>query len=600
MRAKDSRSLHRASRQPGLLFLSALAGLLLVLAACGGSGGTPEGAGAGSDPCLTGCTIVADQASVLVGGAGGSIDFTPTDGSGASLHLVVPPGALSGPTTLTIVPTSFFPQNLHVLPGSVFSFGPAALVLAAPLTLTIQYDPGAVGALHESVLGLQAVVSGAWAEAPSTLDTGSRTVSGPMTALGVWGVLDGPVPPDNVIYVDAEAGGADDGSSWSDAFTTVQAAMAVATAGQQVWVATGTYLPASANATVMPLPDGVSAYGGFVGDEISLADRPVPPLPTVLSGDFNGDDTSDRTVNRTDNSVHVIDATAALNSLLLDGFMVMDGTAGAANGGGLFAQPADLTFGQAATLTLRNMTFSGNTAAGGSGGGVYNNYNLVQGSTAATITNCTFSGNQGNQGGGLAVSGFTVFAAITNSTFNDNGVTGSGGGVAISASDDAFVRLTNATFSGNTAASFGGAMYVISFSDATVVVANSIMQDNEAGSLGGGIVVIGEGGGAALTLVGTAMSGNIGGSWPDTYVGSVFASDIYPAGYPCTAPITFVAGPNGELCLDPANSCSTYMGVDPLSDAAFTAAGLDWRAMTTDINGTLDTSPVDPGRHYFP
>jgi hypothetical protein len=48
---------------------------------------------------------------------------------------------------------------------------------------------------------------------------------------------------DSPIYVNAAAAGGDNGSSWQDAYTDLQAAFAAASAGQQIWVAAGVYKP---------------------------------------------------------------------------------------------------------------------------------------------------------------------------------------------------------------------------------------------------------------------------------------------------------------------------------------------------------------------
>ena len=57
-----------------------------------------------------------------------------------------------------------------------------------------------------------------------------------------------PPLPANVIAVDKDAMGANNGSTWADAYTTVQTALSAATAGKEIWIAEGTYKPLS-NAT---------------------------------------------------------------------------------------------------------------------------------------------------------------------------------------------------------------------------------------------------------------------------------------------------------------------------------------------------------------
>jgi len=48
-----------------------------------------------------------------------------------------------------------------------------------------------------------------------------------------------------VIYVDANAGGGGDGSSWVNAYTNLQSALDVAITGNSIWVAAGTYKPST-------------------------------------------------------------------------------------------------------------------------------------------------------------------------------------------------------------------------------------------------------------------------------------------------------------------------------------------------------------------
>src|SRR5688572_27581736 len=131
-------------------------------------------------------------------------------------------------------------------------------------------------------------------------------------------------------YVDVSlATGANDGSSWSDAYQGVDGlanALAAAASGDEIWVAAGTYKPtASLTRTIsITLVNGVGVYGGFAGGETSLAERDPTANPTVLSGDLAGDDGSGI---HTDNSFHVIHGGSTGPDTVLDGFTITGGNA---------------------------------------------------------------------------------------------------------------------------------------------------------------------------------------------------------------------------------------------------------------------------------
>ncbi len=96
------------------------------------------------------------------------------------------------------------------------------------------------------------------------------------------------------IYVDVDATGANDGSSWEDAYTTLQPALDEAVAGDEIWVAAGTYKPTyecdpgNPRSATFQLKNGVALYGGFdpsVGDT-EFGDRDWAANATILSGDL--------------------------------------------------------------------------------------------------------------------------------------------------------------------------------------------------------------------------------------------------------------------------------------------------------------------------
>jgi len=294
-----------------------------------------------------------------------------------------------------------------------------------------------------------------------------------------------------VIHVKADATGTKNGHSWADAYTDLQAALAAAESGDEIWVAQGTYKPTTgADRTVsFVLEEGVGLYGGFAGAETELGQRSWEANATILSGDVGTTGTA------TDNSYHVV---VGADLVVLDGFRITGGNANGSGsfiqGGGMYNENCSPTvtnctftsntvigsglsslgggmYNSSSSPTVTNCTFSGNTAGGGwgSGGGMYNH------ESSPTVTNCTFSGNMAGGGGGM--SNYGGSPTVTNCTFSGNtagGGWGSGGGMY---NYDSSLTLTNCTFSGNTANDSGGGM---SNYTGSPTVSNCIFWDNSA------------------------------------------------------------------------------------------------------------------------
>lgn len=249
----------------------------------------------------------------------------------------------------------------------------------------------------------------------------------------------------NIIYVNHAAAGANNGSNWVDAFTSLSAALSVATAGQQVWVAAGTYKPSSTpdkNAT-FTLNSGVQVFGGFAGGETALAQRNFAIHVVVLDGDILGDGNGPG--SNTDNPYHVVTAN---NNSTIDGFTIQNGVA---NGAG----------------------------SDGQGGGMYVNNAVV------TVGNVIFQNNDG-QGGGLFVSGAaSAGTIIANSSFNNNSSSSDGGGMFTQ--NGANPILNSVTFTSNTAANTGGGMSNLNSSpNLTIVTFTS--NTVTTGAAGGGAI----------------------------------------------------------------------------------------------------------------
>jgi hypothetical protein len=79
-----------------------------------------------------------------------------------------------------------------------------------------------------------------------------------------------------ITYVAADATGADDGSSWQDAYTELWNALEHAKNGDSLFIKKGNYKTKKVGdyGPSMEIPSGVKLFGGFEGDETSLTERP--------------------------------------------------------------------------------------------------------------------------------------------------------------------------------------------------------------------------------------------------------------------------------------------------------------------------------------
>ena len=289
------------------------------------------------------------------------------------------------------------------------------------------------------------------------------------------------------IYVDHTATGSNAGSSWANAFTTLQAGLNLSSSDDEIWVAKGTYKPSEEIDGTTDTPreftfqmiNDVSIYGGFAGTETILSQRtdygPNETNETILSGDFDGDDVitgSGATLvitNNSENAYHVfhhLSTSGLTTSAKLDGFTIVGGNAnGSANpwndGGAIYNRTGQ-------TPTINNCYFTGNSASD-NGGAIMN-----ISSTNVTITNCTFTLNYATDAGG-AMGNYESSAIITNCLFYGNRTADDGNGGGLFNYEVSNVAVTNCTFTENSSKS-GGGVYNSANSDITMV--NSIVYGN--------------------------------------------------------------------------------------------------------------------------
>ena len=197
-------------------------------------------------------------------------------------------------------------------------------------------------------------------------------------------------------YVDQNATGNNDGSSWADAYTDLQTALANAEEGDEIWVAAGTYLPGSDPDETFLIDKDLQLYGGFAGTECTLSERVIEASPTILSGDVNGDDVADDfTVAREDNVNHILTiGSGTTTATLIDGFMIRNGHADgeaddmSKDGGGIYST---------GTPAIRNCTFEQNYAMVNGGAMAQLNYSA----STVVLDSCHFNNNSAE--GGMAV-----------------------------------------------------------------------------------------------------------------------------------------------------------------------------------------------------
>jgi len=289
----------------------------------------------------------------------------------------------------------------------------------------------------------------------------------------------------------------------------LQTALAVAEAGDEIWVRAGIYKPAPdthfLDAT-FHLKEGVAVYGGFAGTESTRDQRNWETHITVLSGDLGGDDRtgSDGVVTDTadiigKNAYHVVTGSGVSATAILDGFVITAGYASLTPpnihgyGGGMFNW--------AGSPTLNNLIFSGNTAGKGTayygGGGMFN----IR-SSNPILTHVTFVANTAGGGGGMyndhsdpilndvtfsgnksidasCMSNYINSSPVLNGVnFNDNSSSNKGCMVNHVNSNP---TLTDVTFSGNSAR-YGSGIYNYQSSPTLTDV---VFSDNKAGHVGG-------------------------------------------------------------------------------------------------------------------
>ncbi|HLO44710.1 MAG TPA: LamG-like jellyroll fold domain-containing protein [Leadbetterella sp.] len=237
-----------------------------------------------------------------------------------------------------------------------------------------------------------------------------------------------------VKYVKLDAPGANNGSSWANAFIQLQSALQASNCNDlfDVFVAKGTHYPDFPTVSNVNLSfnilEGMKVYGGFLGIEKSINKRNLALIystnSTILTGDLSNNDTPfNFTTNRGDNSFSVVRVIGS--NTVFDGFSVR----GARNTG------LQINY-----LSTNNLIKNSKV--------IDNNFGITTLGNNTSILNCIASGNQQD---GLRIEDVALIninnCLIANNLNTGVFVTGS--------SDGRQVNISNCTIVANAANGIG-------------------------------------------------------------------------------------------------------------------------------------------------
>ncbi|MCB0501215.1 MAG: hypothetical protein KDD32_00920, partial [Bacteroidetes bacterium] len=258
-----------------------------------------------------------------------------------------------------------------------------------------------------------------------------------------------------VKYVNVNAVGLNNGTSWANAYTSLHVALVTAASGDEIWIAQGVYKPtsypigctgcSSGRDYAFTLKPNIKLFGGFSGiaNETDISQRNYHLYPTILSGDLD-----DNGAISAGDAYHVI-ISINDNGVLLDGLTITNGNS---NSGG-------------------SVTVEGRSITQNIGGGVY--FYGANSTIDATFQNCIIDQNSATVGGGVSRVGGAM--DFVNSLISNNLGTHSGIYCFIGTVD-----IRSCTFYGNASAIFEHS------TSTTFTVYNSIFYGNTSQVLSGG------------------------------------------------------------------------------------------------------------------
>lgn len=305
--------------------------------------------------------------------------------------------------------------------------------------------------------------------------------------IGVYEMTVTPVNEPTILHVDATAGNdANNGSSWSQAYKTLGAALAKANTTpciSEVRVAQGTYYPTGLQtgtnraAYFTITRAGYKLAGGY---DAATGLQDIATNKTYLDGDIGtaGD--------HSDNSYHVVVVGISAHSsgeikTEISGFTIQNGNAGTTGdeyiGGKLIRRDygGGMNVNTSSAIKISHCIMLNNRAVN-SGGGATIEHSAFQ------IDSCSFISNQASARGGGLYNYSPGNSSINNSLFESNQSAGDGGGIFFW---NGSTKQFNNIVRGNTATGSGGGIYY--FGVDTFVFGGCLVTGNTAGLTGGGM-----------------------------------------------------------------------------------------------------------------
>ncbi|MCE5197954.1 MAG: choice-of-anchor Q domain-containing protein [Armatimonadota bacterium] len=298
------------------------------------------------------------------------------------------------------------------------------------------------------------------------------------------------------------------GDSWDTAYRYLADALAVATAGDEVWVQEGGYTQA------ITVPSGVALYGGFMGTETSLSQRPTfPRMPlTAYRSTIYGTH---------DNNRLVTIPNSATSATRVDGFAIQT-----CNNGGI-------TVGTGAAPVITNCSIAYCKASYGAG-------IVIQDDATPLITKNEIAACDAHCGGGISAT--RAHPTIINNTFSGNTAWCD----TTCTSDDYAV---------------GAAIYLNYCNTATpILIANNTIWNNSANRNGGAVYC----GYSNVTITGNVMYSNdaFDGRWEARFYGqqggAIYCNDSQAVINHNTMCWNIGGRGGGAMCFDAGSSATCY------------------------------------------